>query len=370
MRILHLADLHIGKKVHSYSMLEEQRHILCEETMYVIRDNNIEVVLIAGDIYDTPMPSGQAVELFDEFLTLLNELNIKVYIIPGNHDSAERMSFASDILKNNSIYISKPLNYDVDNARLESYELCDEYGKVNIYLMPYLRSGNVKEIIDNTDIDKNERNILVAHQFVSCIGYENELSDSEVISVGGVDNIDVGIFDEFDYVALGHLHAPQHIGRETVRYAGSILKYSFSETDQKKSFTIIDFREKKNISIEKIPVVPINDMRKIKGPINKLLSEDIYKDGNVNDYIQATITDEEEVFDAMRRLKEVYVNLLKLDFDNSRTRAHNKVENIDNVEKKDELTLFKEFFKNRTDMELTEDEEKVMIDIINGVNKV
>ncbi len=370
MRILHLADLHIGKKVHSYSMLEEQRHILCEETMYVIRDNNIEVVLIAGDIYDTPMPSGQAVELFDEFLTLLNELNIKVYIIPGNHDSAERMSFASDILKNNSIYISKPLNYDVDNARLESCELCDEYGKVNIYLMPYLRSGNVKEIIDNTDIDKNERNILVAHQFVSCIGYENELSDSEVISIGGVDNIDVGIFDEFDYVALGHLHAPQHIGRETVRYAGSILKYSFSETDQKKSFTLIDFREKKNISIEKIPVVPINDMRKIKGPIDKLLSEDIYKDGNVNDYIQATITDEDEVFDAMRRLKEVYVNLLKLDFDNSRTRAHNKVENIDNVEKKDELTLFKEFFKNRTDMELTEDEEKVMIDIINGVNKV
>lgn len=370
MKILHLADLHIGKKVHSYSMLEEQKHILCEEVINIITEYKIDVILIAGDVYDTSVPSGQAVALFDRFITMLSELKVKVYIIPGNHDSAERLSFASDILRKNSIYISKPLNYDLENIQLERYVLNDEFGELNIYLMPYLRSNSVSKVIENTKIDESKRNILVAHQFVISAGHENELSDSEVINVGGVDHIDAGIFEKFDYVALGHLHAPQHIGRDTIRYAGSILKYSFSEVNQEKSFTVIDFREKGKIDIETIQITPINDMRKIKGPIDKLLSEEVYSEGNVNDYIQATITDEDEVFDAMRRLKEVYVNLLKLEFDNSRTRTSDDIENIENVEKKDELTLFKEFYKNRTDIELTKEEENIMIEIINGVLNV
>lgn len=365
MKILHLSDLHIGKKVHGYSMLEEQEYILCHEVINVINENKIEVVFIAGDVYDTSVPSGQAVSLFDLFLTRLNELQVRVYIIPGNHDSAERIAFAAELLKRNLVFIARPINYDIENAQLEKYTEKDKYGNINIYLMPYLKGSDVQQVIGNTLVDTDERNILIAHQFVTAAGYENEISDSEIKHVGGVEDVEVSVFDAFDYVALGHLHAPQHIKRDTVRYAGSILKYSFSEVDQKKLFTVVEIGEKGNIEVTKIPIIPMNDMRKIRGPIEKLLSGEVYSQGNINDYIHATITDEEEIFDAVRRLKEIYKNLLKLDFDNSRVRALNEVENIDNIEQKDELTLFEEFYENRTDMELSEDEEEIMIRIIN-----
>lgn len=364
MKILHLADLHIGKKVYGYSMLEEQEYILCHETIEVIKKNDILAVLIAGDVYDTSIPSAQAVNIFDKFLTKLWECGVKVYVIPGNHDSADRIAFASELLNRNSIYIAKPINHDVDTAALEKYEIEDEYGKINIYLMPYLRSDEVNLVINNTSVDVNERNILVAHQFVTASGQINTESDSEVKNVGGLDDIDIKNFESFDYVALGHLHAPQHIGRESIRYAGSILKYSFSEVDQKKSFLILNFKEKGNINIEKTPIIPINDMRKIKGPIDMLLSKEVYLQGNISDYIQATITDEEEVFDALRRLREIYRNLLKLDFDNSRIRALNDIENIENVEQKSAIELFEEFYKNRTDMDLSVEEKKIMEEII------
>lgn len=365
MRILHLADLHIGKKVHGYSMLEEQKHILMNEVIKVIDEKKIDVILIAGDIYDTSVPSGLAVSLLDSFLTSLSQRKVNTYIIPGNHDSAERISFASDILKKSNIYLAKPVNYEIENTLLEKHVSEDEYGKVNIFLMPYVSCENVKSIIENTHIDKAERNILVAHQFVTAIGNENELSASETKNVGGIDDVDVRIFDDFDYVALGHLHAPQRVGRDTVRYAGSILKYSFSEADQKKSFTIIDMGNKGDIEIEKIPIIPINDMRKIRGPINMLLDKKIYMEGNLKDYIQVTLTDEDEVFDAARRLKMVYKNMLKLDFDNSRVRAMNEVENIENIEQKSDIELFCEFYKNRTDTELNEAELNIMKEILN-----
>lgn len=370
MRILHLADLHIGKKVHGYSMLEEQKHVLMNEVMKILDEKQIDIILIAGDIYDTSVPSGQSVALLDSFLTSLSQRKINTYIIPGNHDSAERISFASDILKKSNIYMAKPVNYETDNITLEKYISEDIYGKINIYLMPYISCENVKNIIENTLIDKTERNILVAHQFVTAIGNENELSASETKNVGGLDDVDVRIFDDFDYVALGHLHAPQRVGRDTVRYAGSILKYSFSETEQKKSFTIIDMGEKGNIEINKIPIIPINDMRKIRGPINMLLDKKIYMEGNLEDYIQVTLTDEDEVFDAVRRLKLVYKNMLKLDFDNSRVRAMNHVENIENIEQKSDLELFCEFYKNRTDTELNETELSIMKEIMNNKRQV
>lgn len=366
MRFLHLADLHIGKKVHGYSMLQEQEHILLEEVMKVIDEQHVEMLCIAGDIYDTSVPSGQAVTLFDGFLTKLSERKVKTYIIPGNHDSAERISFASEILKQNQICVSKPLNYELDNATLEKYVEQDEYGNINIYLMPYLRCEDVKKIIDNTKINLLERNILVAHQFVTGQGSDNELSDSETKNIGGLDDVDVSLFKNFDYVALGHLHAPQRVGRDTVRYAGSILKYSFSETEQKKSFTIVDMEEKGDVVISNIPIIPIHDMRKIRGPIDKLLDENVYKEGNVDDYLQITLTDEDEVFDAARRLKMVYCNMLKLDFDNSRIRAYNQVENIENIEHKSDMELFCEFYKNRTDTELNEKEMSVISNILQG----
>lgn len=368
MRILHLADLHIGKKIYGYSMLEEQENILLNETMNIISTQHIEIVLIAGDIYDTSLPSGQAVMLFDKFLTKLSENDIKTYIIAGNHDSAERISFASDILQKNNIYISKPVNCEIGDRKLEKYIVEDIYGNINIYLMPYMRCEDVKEILSNTKVNLKERNILVAHQFVTSYGYKNELSDSETKNVGGIDDIDVELFDDFDYVALGHLHAPQKVGRDTVRYAGSILKYSFSEAEQKKAFTIINMGKKGNIEIEKVPIKPINDMRRISGPIDRLLSKEIYMEGNVLDYIQVTLTDEDEVFDAARRLKMVYKNILKLDFDNSRIRALNKVENIENIEHKSDIELFSEFYKNRTNSELKSEELEVIKNIIRGGN--
>lgn len=360
MRILHLADLHIGKKIYGYSMLYEQKHILLDEVPKVIDEWKIDMILIAGDIYDASVPSGQAVTLLDSFLTMLSEKKVNTYIIPGNHDSAERISFASDILRKNNIYVAKPINYEADNTVLEKYSDNDEYGEINIYLMPYINCENAKNIIDNTQVDASVRNILAAHQFVTMAGSENELSASETKNVGGLDDVDVSIFDEFDYVALGHLHAPQRVGRETVRYAGSILKYSFSEADQKKSFTIVDMGEKGDINITKVPIIPINDMRKIRGPIDKLLDKDVYMEGNADDYIQVTLTDEDEVFDAVRRLKTVYKNMLKLDFDNSRIRALNEVENIEDIEQKSDIELFCEFYKNRTDTELSEAEFDIM----------
>lgn len=360
MRILHLADLHIGKKVHGYSMLHEQEHILLEEVIEVIEEQDIELVLIAGDIYDTSVPSGQAVILFDCFLTKLYEREVKTFIIPGNHDSAERIAFASNILKQNRIYVSKPLNYECKDTALEHYAEEDKYGIINIYLMPYLRCEDVKTVIENTKTDVSQRNVLIAHQFVTAAGCDVELSDSETRTAGGLDDVDVGLFKDFDYVALGHLHAPQKVGRDTVRYAGSILKYSFSETDREKTFTIVDMREKGRITIEQVSVTPINDMRRIRGPIEQLLCKEVYTEGNTDDYLQITLTDEEEVFDAARRLKMVYHNMLKLDFDNTRIRALNQLEQIEHIEQKSDMELFCEFYQNRTDTELSEQELTVM----------
>lgn len=367
MKILHLADLHIGKKVHGFSMLKEQETILLEGVRKVIFENNIETVLIAGDIYDTPIPSGQAVSLFDEFLSMLSDMNLKTFIIPGNHDSAERISFAGYILKKSGICIAKPISHEIEDKTIEKYEAEDEYGKLNFYLMPYLHAEDALHLLNNTVIDESERNILIAHQFVSKAGAENILSDSEVNSVGGIEEISSGLFAGYDYVALGHLHAPQKIGTENIRYAGSILKYSFSEADHRKQFVILNVKEKGNIEKEFLDIKPINDMRIIKGPIDRLLSKDIYELENVNDYLWITLTDEEEVFDALGRLKEVYPNLLRLDFDNSRTRAMNESRIVNNIEKKSILELFEEFYENRTDTKLTDEEKEIVITQIKAI---
>lgn len=368
MKLLHLADLHIGKKVHGFSMLKEQEVILLEGVRNIIQEHNIEAVLIAGDIYDTPIPSGQAVSLFDEFLTMLSDNNIKTFMIPGNHDSAERISFAGDILKKNEIYIAKPINYETKDRSIEKYELEDEHGALNFYLMPYLHCEDAVRMLENTVLNESERNILIAHQFVSKKGTDNILSDSEVNSVGGIEEISSELFEKYDYAALGHLHAGQRIGSENVRYAGSILKYSFSEADHKKQYVILNVMEKGNLEVELKDIQPVNDMRIIKGPIEKLLSKEIYEQGNVNDYLWITLTDEEEVFDALGRLKEVYPNLLRLDFDNSRTRAMNESQVVNNIEKKSILELFEEFYENRTDAELTREEKDIVITQIKAIN--
>lgn len=367
MRLLHTADLHIGKKVHGYSMLEEQRNILLNEIPRIILEEKVDVLLIAGDLYDTSIPNAQAVVLCNDFLTTISNLNISVFMIPGNHDSAERISFAADVLKKNNIYIAKPIDRDATDYTLEKYTMVDTYGTVNFYLLPFLRSADVKKVLQNTDINCQERNILLAHEFVTGVGINNIISDSEVLNVGGIENVDVSLFSTFDYVALGHLHASQSIADDCIRYAGSILKYSFSEVHQKKSVTIIEFNEKENIHIKKIPLIPINDMRVIEGPIEKLLSSEIYSEVPTNDYLQVILTDEEEIFDAMNRIRTIYPNVLRIDFNNTRTRAQNGIEKIEEIEKKSEIDLFREFYKNRTDLELSEKGNKVISEIFQEI---
>lgn len=360
MRILHLADLHIGKKVHGFSMLKEQEQILLQGIKNIILDKQIETVLIAGDIYDTPVPAGQAVALFDAFLSMLSEMQILTFLIPGNHDSAERIAFAGDILKKTGICIAKPVSHEIGDSTIEHFEAEDKFGKIHFYLMPYLHKDEAIQILENTIPDETERNILLAHQFVSRKGTENILSDSEVNSVGGMEEISYERFEKFDYVALGHLHAGQRIGTDTIRYAGSILKYSFSEAEQRKQYVVIDVQEKGNIQMEFLDIKPIHDMRIIRGPIEKLLEREVYEAEDANDYLWVTLTDEEEVFDALGRLKEVYPNLLRLDFDNSRTRAVQEAQIVENIEKKSILELFEEFYENRTEVKLTSEEKQIV----------
>nr|WP_312576394.1 exonuclease SbcCD subunit D [Sedimentibacter sp.] len=373
MKLIHLSDLHIGKRVNEFNMLEDQKYILNE--IIKIADNiKPDIVLIAGDIYDKSMPSAEAVELFDEFLTEIAKRNLPCFIISGNHDSAERVAFGSRIMDGQGIHISK-----VFNGTIEHTVFTDNIGEVNIYMLPFIKPANVRRfypdyeiesyedaikiVIEKSNIDSTKRNILVAHQFITSSGIEPERCESENISVGGIDRVDASIFDSFDYVALGHLHGPQKIGRDTIRYAGSPLKYSFSESRQQKSVTVIDFGQKDNIKIDKISLVPIRDMREIKGPINELLLPENYIDTNTADYIHVTLTDEDDIMDAIGKIHTVYPNVMRLDFDNSKTRAKGVGSAPENVNLKSHFELFKEFYTLQNNVELEDLKSKIVSEL-------
>lgn len=378
MKILHLADLHVGKIVLEQTMLEDQKYMLNQITEK-IKEEKIELVLISGDIYDRSIPPSEAVNVLDDFLkTLIKDIKIKVCIIAGNHDSKERLNFGSKIFANEGLYICA--NY---NGKLEKVEIEDEYGKINIYMLPYIKPVEIKEyfkdkeittyneaiksIIEKEEIETKERNIILSHQFVTAGNEEPEKSESETLYLGGTENVDVSCYEKFDYVALGHIHGPQKIGRETARYAGTMLKYSFSEVNQKKSLTIIEYKEKDNLEIKLIPLKPIRDMRVIKGPIEELIKEENYTETNREDYIRAIITNEEPVYDAIGQIKKIYPNTLRLDIENLKTTTNTEIKmtDLDNIKKKDEVELFNEFYKFQNNKELDE----VQIDIIKEVVK-
>ena len=322
MKILHLADLHLGKILQEQSFLEDQEYIL-NKIIENIKEEDIETILISGDIYDRSIPPTEAVDLLDKFLNILiRELKRKVFIIAGNHDSKERLGFGNKIFEEEGLYISS--KYD---GKLKKVELEDEYGKLNIYMLPFVKPVEVKQyfddeqfgydemihkIIEKEEIDTNERNIILTHQFVTARGEDVERTDSEVLSLGGTDNVDVSNYDKFDYVAIGHVHRPQRIGRDTARYAGTMLKYSFSEVKHKKTMPILEFKEKGNIDIKLEELVPLRDMREIKGPIEELLKKENYEGTNTDDYIRAIITNEEPLYDAIGQIRIIYPNVLKL----------------------------------------------------------
>ena len=380
MKILHLADLHLGKILQEQSLIEDQEYML-KEIIEIIKNENIEAVLISGDVYDRSVPPAEAVNLLDNFLKILiKELKIKVFIISGNHDSKDRLGFGSKIFEDEGLYIESKYN-----GNLRKVELEDSYGKINIYMLPFVKPIEVKDffeddlennyntaihkIIEKEKINKDERNIIMVHQFVTAGTIEPERTESEILSLGGIENVDVSNFDDFDYVAIGHVHRPQQIGRKEARYAGTMLKYSFSEINHNKSVPVIDFKEKGNIEINLKELVPLRDMREIKGPIEELLKKENYELGNVNDYIKAVITNEETVYDAIGQIRRIYPNTLKLEIRNSKTINGGQEQdlNLQKVKRKSELELFEDFYKSQNNVDLDNKQKEIIKDIISEV---
>lgn len=370
MRFLHLADLHIGKRVNGFSMIEDQKFVF-EQVYNVIENEKIDGIIMAGDIYDKPVPSAEAVKLFDEMLTRLVSINLPIFVISGNHDSAERIGFGSDILSAAKVYMSR-----VYNGNLQKIELEDDYGKINVYLLPFIKPATVKNIYKEAEIkdyddaleyvlsqekiDKTKRNVIVSHQFVTGA----MRSESEEVSVGGLDNVSVENYEAFDYVALGHIHRAQQMGRESARYAGTLLKYSFSEEKHNKSMTIVDLKEKGNIEIKEIPVKPLHDLKTIKGKFSEITSEEFYKELKKEDYYRAVLTDEEDILNAIGKLKSIYPNLMSMEYDNTRTRSYSVVDNVETGEAKSPLDYFEKFFEKQNGRKMSEKQRDYLLEIL------
>ncbi len=452
MKFLHISDLHIGKRINEFSMLEDQKYILDRILAIAVREQ-AEGVLLAGDIYDKTVPSAEAVQVFDRFLTGLAERQIKVFAVSGNHDSPERIAFGAELMKGKGVYLSP-----VYDGRVRKVELEDAYGKLYVHLLPFVKPATVRHaleaeqdmgressdgaepsvpsendskaepsvpsendskaepsvpsendskaepsvpsendskaepsvppenssaaepsepsesnaatecfklpesydeavraVVERMEVDRDQRNILVAHQFVTGASR----CESEETAVGGLDNVDAEVFDPFDYVALGHIHSPQPVGRDTLRYCGTPLKYSFSEADQEKSVTVVELREKGQVELRQVPLTPLRDMRRIGGTYNEVMAGSFHEEGNREDYVQITLTDEEDVPDGLQRLRSRYPNLMRLGYDNARTRESREVEAAEEVEKKSELELFLEFFELQNNQPMSNEQRRL-----------
>ncbi len=376
MKFVHLGDLHIGKRVNEISMLPEQRYILNEIIEISVR-KKADAVIIAGDIYDKTAPGAEAVSVFDEFMTRLSKLGIKIFMVSGNHDCAERIDFGKNLLEKSGVYIEGSYR-----GGLKKIGLQDCYGSINIWLCPFIKPAMIKNqypecesydnafkaVISACDINYNERNILIAHQFFTDGGRGPERSDSELVNVGTLDNIDISCVERFDYVALGHIHKPQAFRDGMIRYSGSPLKYSFSEAGNIKSVPVIDVKAKGEVEIELERLVPLKDMRVIEGPIDRLLSEDVVNSADRTDYIKAVLTDEGELYDAIGRIRKVYPNVMKLEFKNSRNRDNGEYyTEAEEIENKSELDLFEDFFEKQNNRVMSETERKIINNILESI---
>ena len=369
MKLIHLSDLHLGKRVNEFSMLEDQAYIL-QEILGIIDDEAPDAVLVAGDVYDKSIPPAEAVELFDDFLVRLARRKLPVFIISGNHDSPERLAFAGRLIDASGIHL-----WPVYHGCVEPLTLCDEHGEVDIFMLPFVKPANVRrffpdEAIDSyTDalrvaigrmpVDPARRSVLVTHQFVTGAAR----CESEELSVGGSDNVDSSVFDAFDYVALGHLHGPQNVAEERVRYCGTPLKYSFSEASHKKSVTVVQLGEKGALAIRTIPLTPRRDLVELRGTYNELTLKSFYERTTYrDDYVHITLTDEEDVPDAVGKLRVIYRNLMKLDYDNARTRRSAEITGAEAVEQKTPFELFAEFYELQNNAPMSEQQA----DLIRG----
>ena len=350
MRFLHLSDLHLGKRVCEFSMLDDQRYIL-EEILSLLDTRPVDAVLLAGDLYDKPVPPAEAVRLLDWFLTELADRKLPVFAISGNHDSAERVAFGAHLLAGSQVYVSP-----VFEGAPAPIPLTDAYGPVDIYLLPFLKPAMVRHIYPDEPIesysdaldcvlrrcapDPARRSVLVAHQFVAGAA----ACESEEPSVGGLDCVDAALFDGFDYVALGHLHSPQKVGRDTLRYCGTPLKYSFSEAHQHKSATFVELGPKGKVTLSTAPLTPKHDLRELRGSYMELTDRRSYAGTATDDYLHITLTDEQDVPDALARLRVIYPNLMRLDYDNLRTRTQADLDAPAQTEQKTPLEHFAAFY--------------------------
>ena len=362
MKLIHLSDLHLGKRVNDFSMLEDQQYILTEILQIIDREKP-DGVMIAGDVYDKSVPSAEAVALLDDFLVRLAKRDLQVFLISGNHDSPERMAFGGRLMAQSGVHLAP-----VYDGKVSPITLTDEYGPVNLYLLPFLKPAHVRrcfperEILTYTDalaaaieamgVDPAQRNVLVTHQFVTGAAR----CDSEEISVGGTENVDVSVFGPFDYVALGHIHGPQQVGRETVRYCGTPLKYSFSEAKHQKSVTVVELGEKGAVSVRTVPLTPMRDLAELRGTYEELTFRGFY-DGTSypRDYVHITLTDEEDIPDAVSKLRIIYPNLMKLDYDNKRTRAGIILEGAED-QQRSPLELLEEFYEKQNGQPMGEEQ--------------
>lgn len=377
MKFLHLADLHLGKRVNGFSMLEDQAHIL-RQILAILDDEQPDGVLIAGDVYDKSVPSVEAVGLLDGFLTELRARGVPVLLISGNHDSPERLAFGGRVMDSCGIHISP-----VYDGALAPVTLHDEFGPVHVWLLPFVKPAHVRrwfpdadiesytdamaEAVAHMDIDTAARNVLVTHQFVT----GGARSGSEELSVGGTDNVDSGVFAPFDYVALGHLHGAQHIGRETIRYAGSPLKYSFSEARQHKSVTVVTLGEKGDVQVRTVALTPLRELREIRGSYDELTARSFYEHTTYrSDYLHLILTDEQDVFDAMSRLRTIYPYLMTLDYDNARTRAAGGMSVPAETERRTPLELFEALYQRQNHRPMSEVQRAYIAQLMEQIMEV
>ena len=348
--------------MYEFSLIDDQKFIL-EEILCLAEQESPDAVVIAGDIYDRAVPSAEAVELFDGFLRAISERHIPVLCISGNHDSPERIAFGASLMTPSGVYLSP-----VYNGFVEPVTLSDAFGEVRFYLLPFIKPANVRRFypdagiesytdalrcaVEHMDVNPAARNVLVTHQFVT----GGVRSDSEDITVGGTDNVDAAVFDGFDYVALGHLHGAQKIGRETLRYSGTPLKYSFSERNQEKSVTVVELGAKGSVSVSTLPLTPQRDMREIRGTYAELALRDNYAGTDTEDYIHAILTDENDVPNALARLRSIYPNLMKLDYDNLRTRSSAVIAAEERRRTMTDAELFAELYEKQNGQKLSDEQ--------------
>ena len=373
MKIVHLSDLHLGKRVNEFSMLEDQAYIL-SSILRIIDQVQPQAVIVAGDVYDKPVPPAEAVELFDDFLWRLAQRQVQVFIISGNHDSPERIAFASRLIDSSGIHLSP-----VYNGKVAPVSLQDQYGPVNFYMLPFIKPAHVRRFFEDAEINSytdalrvaidamemnhDQRNVLITHQFVTGASR----SESEDISVGGADNVDAAVFDGIDYVALGHIHGPQNIGSDRIRYCGTPLKYSFSEVNHTKSVTVVTLAEKGKLTTETIPLTPKHDMRELRGFYMDLTARQVYEGTATDDYLHITLTDEEDIPDVMNKLRVIYPNLMKLEYDNKRTRSGREITGADAPESKSPLELVAEFYELQNGQPMSEEQARYSKEIIEKI---